>query len=290
MDAEKPKEEEEALPQLRTMKYDAEHYLKNKHVSFLDLVADEQKRKTAQPFEFKEKISEAAWFRAVLGLILLVFLGVGGYAVFIYLSTRPVLPGSEAPQARSFVPVEAREIITVREGDRAGLLNKLAATYRDRLPAGSIRHVVLRFERPGKEAWFVTLEEFFATLDFKPPPGLTFSFANTFDFLIYYTTNGAHAGLVLEPNNYERALGHMRAWEPTMILDLKMFYIDRAVSPTSRLFEDLVIKNIDVRTLPLDDAPALSYAFFARRLMLLTTSNEFMEVLINRLLVSPPVR
>lgn len=287
----KKEEQSETLPRLRTMKYDADRYLKDKNVSFLDLVADEQKRKDRKEFVYNEWVSEKAWFRAVMGLLILVFGALAVYAGYVFFATRGgSLPpaGNEPP--RAFISAENREIITVRAGDRAGLLAKLEAAQRDALPQGSIKYVVIQFERFGGSPHFATAEEFFTTLDFKPPPGFVFSLTNAINVLIYYRADGASLALVLEPRDYEGATGAMRAWEQTMILDFKTLYFGTQVSPTSRLFEDGVVQNVDMRVLTLPDAPALSYAIFARRLLVISLAPDVMNVIINRLLVSPPIQ
>ena len=124
--------EDELLPHIRTMKYDVQHYVKEKNLSFSDLVAKQQQKQSSEPFKREERVSEKAWFRGVLGFVALIILGVGGYAGFIFFQNRGVLPSEEAPPARAFVVVEEREIITVRDGDRAGLFKKIEAARRDR--------------------------------------------------------------------------------------------------------------------------------------------------------------
>lgn len=286
----KKEEQSETLPRLRTMKYDADRYLKDKNVSFLDLVADEQKRKDRKDFSYNEKVSEKAWFRGVMALLILVFGTLAVYAGYIFFATRNILPAAGEEPLRAFVPVEEREIVTVRTGDRAGLLAKLEAAQRDTLPQGSIKYVVVRFERFGGVSHFATAEEFFTTLDFKPPPGFVFSLTDAINVLIYYHPDGASLALILEPRDYEGSVGAMRAWEQTMILDIKNLYFGTQVSPTSRLFEDDVTRNVDLRVLSLPNTPALSYAFFARRLLIISLAPDVMNVIINRLLVSPPVQ
>lgn len=276
------------LPRLRTMKYDAAKYLKDKEVSFLDLVAKEKEKNRAEEFDFRERGPEQVWIRVVIGLVILVFLSVGGYAAYIYLATRDNLPAEEARPARSFIPTDEREIITVRAGDRAGLFSKLEAARRDRLPSGSIKHVVVRIEKFGGESHFATTEELMSLFDYKPPADLPSNLSEVFNILIYYRPNGASLGFIFESKNYERALAQMLAWEDSIASDMRTLYFDSPPGATSQSFVDKIVKNIDVRRLDLADGQSLSYGFYTRRYLLISTADDLLEVMINRFLVSPP--
>ncbi|PJE64189.1 MAG: hypothetical protein COU90_03770 [Candidatus Ryanbacteria bacterium CG10_big_fil_rev_8_21_14_0_10_43_42] len=279
---------EELLPHIRTMKYDVQHYVKEKNLSFSDLVAKQQQKQSSEPFVREDPISEKGWFRGVLGLILLIVLGIGGYGGFVLFTTRNTLPAEEAPPAKAFIVVEDREVITVRDGDRAGLLQKIEASRRDRLPSRSIKHVVIRLESFGGGSRFATIEDFFSILKFQVPSGFMNNLEDKFDLLVYYRPDGANTALILDAKDDERALSHMLSWESSIMFDFRNLYFDDAVTQPSQLFEDTVIRNIDVRTLALGGGLTFSYGIFAEDLLLLSTSEEFLEILINRLFVSPP--
>ncbi len=282
--------ENPALPRLRTMKYDASHYLKEKNISFLDLVAKEQQKHEEDVFEFRERVTDQTWFKVVMTLIVLIVLGIGGYAAFTYFVAQPVTlaPGETAP--KNYLVVEQRDVVSSREGDRAGLFEKLRASRKDRLPSGSIKQVIIKLENLSGTAHYATIGEFFGTLDFRPPNDLATNLENGFNFLIYYTPQGASIGMILEPKNPERAFAQMIAWERNIILDWRYFYFDQTITSTSKVFTDDVIKNIDVRTLNITEGADLVYGFFAGKYLLISTSREFMELMIARLLTSPPVK
>ena len=203
-------------------------------------------------------------------------------------ATAAALPPEDPRPSQALLAVEEREIITIRQGDRTGLLGRLEAARRDRLPSGSIKHIVIRFENFEGASHFATTKEFFSTLAYNPPAGFMENLSDTFNVLIYYRPDGANLALIFEPKNYERSLAHMLAWEDTITFDFKNLYFDNTVSPIALPFTDLVIKNIDVRLLSLPENLDLSYSFFAQKLLLISTSKEFMEIMIDRLLVSPP--
>jgi len=283
-------EKESELPNLRTMKHDAAQYLKDRNISFLDLVSKEHEYAKEHPekFQYRERVTEKAWFRGVVGLVSVVLLAAIGYGVYVALLTRDTLPSTEATPARAFIPVEEREIITIRDGDRAGLFAKLEAARRSRLPSRSIKHVVIRIESFGGGARFASAGDFFKILDFKTPSGFTENTNDKFDILIYYRPDGADIGFVLEPKDRNRALGHMLEWEKSIILDFRNLYFDADVRQPLHLFTDAIVRNIDIRSVALQENATFSYGIFAQRFLVIATSDEFTNVLLGRLLAAPP--
>ncbi|GEM_PF-3938095 len=284
------KDKDSDLPKIHTMKQDAAHYLKDRNISFLDLVAKEHEyaKERAQDFTYRERVTEKAWFRGVLAIVSLVFIAIIAYAAYVLLLTRNTLPSTESAPARAFIAVEERGVITIRDADRAGLLTKLEAARRDRLPSRSIKHLVVQIESFGGAARFATARDFFGILDFKLPNGFAENLKNKFDIVIYYRPDGAEIGLLLEPENQERAFAQMLAWEDTIILDFQNLYFDHDVTQPFHLFSDKIVRNVDTRSIGLQENRTFSYAFFANRLLVISTSNEFMDVLIGRLLAAPP--
>ena len=278
------------LPRLRTMKYDAQRYLKDKNISFLDLVSQEKEyaREHPQQFQVKERASEQIWFRSIVGLIAVVFLGIIGYGTYVFLATRNSLPSAEGIPARSFIHTEEREVITVREGDRTGLLTKLEAARRDRLPSRSIKHVVVRADSLSGSSHFASAKNFFQTLDFKTPSGLEENLNDKFDFLLYFKERGADGGFIFEPKDTNRALAQMLSWESTILLDFRHLYFDNDVTQPGQLFQDKIIKNVDVRSISLPEGLNFVYGIFAGRFLIISTSEEAMEVILGRLFVAPP--
>lgn len=283
-------EKNDGIPKLRTMKHDAASYLKDRNISFLDLVAKEHEHAKEHPerFMYRERVTEKAWFRGVVGFVIVVLLAAIGYGVYVFLLTHDTLPSTEAAPARAFIPVEEREIITIRDRDRAGLLAKLEAARRSRLPSRSIKHVVVNVESFGEGSRFATTDDFLKTLDFKTPSGFTENLNDKFDTLIYYRPDGADMGFIFEPKDFERSLGHMLGWEHSIILDFRHLYFDNNVTQPLHVFTDSIVRNIDVRSVSLQENAVFSYSMFARRFLVITTSNEFMDVLLGRLLVAPP--
>lgn len=285
-----PSNKEGSVPRLRTMKYDAEKFLKEKNISFLEMIAKE-KEKRGEEFAYRTRTSETVWLRGVVTFFVLVLLAAGGYGAYVYFAKEPAPLPQEAEEARSYIKTEERLVVTIREGDRAGLFTKLEAERRDRLPSGSIKHVVVRIEDPLRNvSRFATTEDFFSTLEFKPPSGLTTALGEVFNFLIYYRPDGADIGMLLElkPGQQERTLAHMLSWESTVVLDWRHLYFDEDIAPTSQRFQDTVIKNVDARILTFSETADLAYAFFAKKYLIITTAEDFLGLIINRLLISPP--
>jgi len=167
-------------------------------------------------------------------------------------------------------------------------LEKLEAARRNRLPSRSIKHVVVRIESFGGGSRFATVKDFMETIDFKIPSGFTENLNDKFDILIYYRPDGADIGFVLEPKDHERAFAHMLEWEDSIILDFRNLYFDADVTQPLHLFSDAIVRNIDIRSVNLQENITFSYGIFAQRFLVIATSDEFMDVLLGRLLAAPP--
>ena len=284
-----PDQNNEDLPKLRTMKYDAAKFLKDRNLSFLDLVTKEQtRREETEPFQYQQRSSETVWLKLVSILVILVFIGLLGYASYIFLVKRssPQV-NQEAEPPAAYVATEGRDIITIRDNDRAGLFEKFRAVRQDRLPSRSIKQIVFKLENFDGNTRYASVGDFLTLIDFKPPSGFTDNYKPEFNILMYYKPLGAAIALILQPRDPDRAFAQMLAWEPTMILDFRNLYLDEQVSGASERFQDAIIQNVDTRQLPITDTTTLAYAIFAKRYLVIATSKDFLEVLINRLTTSP---
>lgn len=284
------REEEGSLPSLRTMKYDASRYLKEKNVSLVDLVAQGKDVEHERDIVLApEEEPQRSAVKLLTWIVIAAFLGVGGYAAYVFLQPPP--PSQVAAQPpKAYVLLESKEIITVRAGDRAGLLDKLRAVRRDQFPSGSIKQIIIQVESLNGQTHYATLAEFFQILDMRAPAALTSYMEESFNLLLYYTPTRGDIAILAEIRNAEGVLAQMFGWEQDMILDFRNFYFDEEIIATAKLFEDHIIKNIDVRTLPISPTATLSYALFGRRYIMIATTQEFTELLINRLLAAPPIR
>ena len=285
----KPSATEQGLPGLRTMKYDASRYLKDKNISLIDLVAQEKKEASESNkdivfFGDEREQSHLRWFSVLVTMILLA---LAGYAGFVWFLKSPTVMPTARP-SQNLVVVEATETVTSRDSDRAGLLSKLRASEEDTLPAGSVKRILLQMESFAGATRYASVQDFFSTLDMRPPQELADNLQGPFNLVVLYTSDHANTGIIAQPKNAELALAGMRAWEKDMILGLRSLYFKEQIVSTVAPFEDAIIRNVDVRTASVSPTATPSYALFAGRYLLITTSREFMELLINRLLTSPP--
>jgi hypothetical protein len=285
---EKKKEGEQGAPKLRTMKYDAANYLKDKNVSFLDLVDKEETRKESDNFSYKPRRPEHLWLTIVIGLIVVVFLGILGYMAFQVFLKAPPPVGIDTDPPPAYVATDGRDIFTIRENDRAGLYDKLRASRNDRLPSRSIKQFVVKLENFEGATRYAKLSEFLPLLGAQPPSDFSANNKDKFNVLLYYPPTGTDIALIVEPKDVEQARTQMIAWERTMILDLNKLYLDAEVPATVNPFQDAIIKNIDARVLTITPTATLSYAIFAQKYLVISTTKEFLEVLISRLMIAPP--
>jgi hypothetical protein len=132
-----------------------------------------------------------------------------------------------------------------------------------------------------------TLREFLIAIGVSPPDELLRAFGEQFFFGIHSINKNAPV-FVVSVGSHDRAFAGMLAWESAMNTDLAPIYTpvplykagDNGL-PTTRVFEDIVLRNYDVRALK-DDAGEimLYYSFPTPNLLIIAESPyTFTEVL-----------
>ena len=132
-----------------------------------------------------------------------------------------------------------------------------------------------------------TLQEFLAALGTRASPDLVRALGSDFFFGIHTVDKNAPV-LVIPVVSYEHAFAGMLAWERTMNADLAPVFTavpDQVAGPgglpQKRQFNDLVMRNYDVRALK-DDAGVIElyYSFPTKELLIIAESPySFAEVL-----------
>ena len=156
---------------------------------------------------------------------------------------------------------------------------------------GSITHIVPTIRKTTTEGASIergaTLEEFLTALGTRAPADLVRALSSDFFFGIHTVDENAPL-LVIPVFSYERAFAGMLAWEQTMNADLSPVFatvppqvIGPSGLPESRRFEDVIMRNYDVRALK-DDAGVIQlfYSFPTRSVLIIGESPySFTEIL-----------
>mgnify|MGYP001615994231 FL=1 len=279
---------------LHTLKSDLQEIVRVKKVSLVRAVALEQdKRRGSRNAEANIAPRRSGRvFGTLFAVGLLVGLGVAAlFGVYTIMQQRGG-SASGAPQGPSLLFAETTVPLSLT--DLSSLdLKRLLAQVRTSGGAtlGSITNIVpvvsVRNEDGTESLSAASLGEFLAALGTHAPPDLLRALGNEF-FLGLHTVDENAPLLVIPVTSYERAFAGMLAWEGAMNVDLSPFFTavpDQIAGPgglpQKRQFEDLVMRNYDVRALKNDAGGIeLYYSFPTQNILIIGESPySFTEIL-----------
>lgn len=282
---------------LRTLKDDLQELVRTRKMSLIRAVAleGEKKVRATDTSVAEEAVARSRRNRTVKFFsILVVCFGVGALAL---LTVAYVQTARTTPRAASYDSslMFAEQTLAFPLGNLTGrdIKAQLAQTRtRVNLTLGAIARIVPTLaetdpatgenrERPA------FAREFLSAIAPAAPEDLLRSLGNEFFFGIHSIDENAPL-IVLPLASYQNAFAAMIAWEPTMNEDLAPLFprvyhetIDAAGAPVLARFEDVIIRNYDVRALK--DARGeiqMLYAFPTRNILIIAeSSHSFVEAL-----------
>ena len=279
----------------RTLKNDLQNIVRVKKISLVRAAAmEEDKRRHTSDIERgeHERVRSHRAFGIVFTVILLIALGSAAlFGIYVIQNERTSAPqGSIGPSI-----LFAESTLALPTDDRSALeLKRLLAQGRAASSAtlGSITRIVptktLTDPETGQSASTeTTLEEFLIALGTRVPQELVRALAAQFFFGMHTVDENAPL-FVIPVVSYEHAFAGMLAWEQTLNADLAPVFTkipDQMIGsgglPEKRRFEDIVMRNYDVRAQK-DDAGQIElyYSFPTQRLLIIGESPySFTEVL-----------
>ncbi len=279
----------------RTLKDDLQGIVRDKKISLVRAAALESDKRRGQEDVIGKELGTGRGSRRTFAIIfasvLLVLLGGAAFlGVYLIESTQnsplPQLPSSSLLFAENSVPFPL--------GSQSSLdVKRLLAQARNASSAtlGSITRIVPVIAttndqgQPSQRP--ATLGEFLQALGTRTSPDLLRALGGDFFFGLHTVDKNAPV-IVIPVTSYEHAFAGMLAWEATMNTDLAPVFTpvpDQTAGPgglpQKREFQDLVMRNYDVRALK-DDAGVIQlyYSFPNRTLLIIGESPySFTEVL-----------
>ena len=290
-------EQKKTLPEtgsvtaLRTLKEDLQDIIRTKKVSLVRAVAleEEKKRKRDSVVDEIPKGSGRTYGTLLAALIFFVLGGLALYGVFV------ALPKSGEEEVVAQPALMFREQVTpflldaLPPGEIKRELLGLRSSIRMTLGA-MVQIVPMRtlFDADNKaQERSATLSEFFKALGITAPENLLRALSDDFFFGVHIVDENASL-LVIPVDSYERAFTGMLAWEKNMSSDLVPIFtpvppltVDEQGLFTWRPFEDIIIRNYDVRALRDDEGTIqLYYSFPTRDILIIAESTySFTEIL-----------
>lgn len=278
---------------LRTLKNDLQEVVREKKISLVRAVALEQeKRRDTAGREFEHMQASPRRHTGVLfsAVLLLVLGGAALGGVYFIMSERSEAPTSTADSSILFVE---STVSLPLESESPLELKRLLAQARGSSNAtlGSITRIVpterITTEEGGEIVQETSIAYFWGRMGAQPPEDLLRALSSEFFFGIHTVDENAPI-FVIPVLSYERAFAGMLAWEQGMNADLSPVFttvppqiIGPSGLPEKRGFEDVIMRNYDVRALK-DDAGdiQLFYSFPTRSILVIGESPySFTEVL-----------
>lgn len=287
-DIPQPEQDVPRKPAIRTMRTDVETLYKTTKPSLIQIINKGvniplPRRGIKTPSLGKRIL---AWL--ILGIS--IFL-LGGGSYYFYTSYRQ---RNNTEFRKSLVPpppffaTETARTVSVEQNDRSVFLRLMLDSARELERGGTFKRIILKIRENTHER-FGTLDDIFQFYQIAPPAGFLSQINPTLTAFFYYNQEGGHFGIVVKTRDRERTLRDLLNWEPSLMHDFTPLFFNENLQTVLAPFEDRTYRNIDWRFLKFSHIKDLGigYAVFpATDYLIITTSRETMETVINRLLTT----
>lgn len=282
-----------AITSVRTLKQDVQSAVRNNDISVVRAIAMEETKRSKGSVHRNPTPAATARSKRTMSILFISFIFLlltAGALASVWVAMQQRAPVS-LPPPTSIIFAEQTLPLALDNESSQTLKNILAqARVTLNAPLGSITRVVPTIStttEAGMSTQPATLREFLTATAINPPDELLRAMGNQF-FLGIHAVNKNVPVLVISISSYNRAFAGMLAWESSMNTDLTPAYIpvprfrtDTSGLQVARTFEDIVLRNYDVRALK-DDAGdiMLYYSFPTPNILIIAESPyTFTEVL-----------
>lgn len=282
---------------LHTLKDDLQHVVRDKKISLVRAVAlEEEKRHHGIPSEEyvqtqleKRKRTHYGLFLAAI-LFFIGLLAIGSVLFIMAERTSKSAAGISAQVlfSEQSVPLDVTTIAPLDIRREIGNARNSSS-----LTLGAILQIVpvMRVDRDGQSVTIpLTFSTFLEKLGIEPPPGLARALSSDFFFGLHAVDENAPL-IVIPVTSYENAFAAMLAWEASINADLSPMFTSVSMQakdtqglPRTRVFEDTVMRNYDVRALKDDSGTIqLYYSFPTRNILIIAESPYSFSEILSRL-------
>ena len=279
---------------LRTLREDLQHVIKDRKISIVRAVAlEEDKKKEVRALSSQEIASKRRRrqhsFAFIFASIVLLFLGAAAL-VGVYTIQNQRAPAIVIGDISSLIFSEMSVEFPIKDQSSGDLKRVISQSqFAAQATLGSITRIIPTLSpREGESGpRIATAAEFLYALDTHVPDELVRALGDTFFFGIHTVDKNVPI-FVIPVVSYDHAFSGMLAWENSMSSDLSPIFPFVSVMkadvnglPTTRTFEDIVMRNYDVRALKDDGGTIqLYYSFPTPNLLIVAESPyTFTEVL-----------
>ncbi len=268
------------LGSLHTLTGDTREFLKKKNISLAALIAQSQKYEKA-----KNEQRFSYGFYLLVGFFVLLIIGGGSFWILRGYFNQP----QEEPTVKRPEPLfpiyQAREILVGSQPQ--DFVSPFREILSENIAPGRMIEAIVKDKNTEKE---LTIAGLFSLLGIKEAGNLVSSFGSRSTLGVFGTIRDTEPVIIVSITSFERTVAAMLELEKILPdAFLKILPTDHPVR-TAEFFEDKLISNQEARILKTaTDEPIFAYAFFSRKILILTVSEDALSVVINNFLLIPPV-
>lgn len=278
------------LKQIRTFQGDIAEALRSQNESLISIQRAEQartenQRRATEVDDTPKDNRGRKIFLLLVGSLVLIALGSGG-AWFGYqeIIRKMTPPEAQISPSRLITSTETQEVDT-STFSRLELIEAVSAASQLELGPAQTLHIDVRTRlADAKQA--LSTQKFLEILESRSQGSLMRALDPIF-MLGVLGGERKSVFLIIPLSSFENAYPGMLAWENTMAEDIGPLFTTRTLLTNIQeetKFEDLTINNKDVRILRSPEGETiLLYSFFDNRILVITDSEESLEILIGRL-------
>lgn len=276
-------------PAIRTMKTDAEEFLKTTKPSLAQMAGTAPQATLRAPSSSPPRKLQVRMVAIVFGILAL--LGAGAF-LFVRILSSVSSPATKRPAGitrvlppPAYFASETSRTITVKRSDRQEFFRLINDAWHEKERQGTVKRIIIKVQ-DGPNERFATLQDFFDLWRIAPPQELIDQADPNLMVFIYYEASGSRLGIAVHARDSERMFAAMFRWEPSLLAQVTPLFFDERTETIVAPFEDRTYRNIDWRYLKLSQNKDLGigYGIFSvNNVFFLTTSKETAETTINRL-------
>lgn len=279
--------EPRARPAIRTMKSDVEELFKTTKPSLINIVSQEARAASARLPETNKKSGAVGYI--IGGFVAAAVVGGGFWYFYSQENTTPARPAvQKLISPFPFFAIETSRSASVDSQNPGSLEQLFDDTAKEIERAGTIKRILVTVQ-DGPQERFLTLADFFRFYHMNPPSNFLGPITVPLMTFIYYGHDGSRFGLAVPTTDSNRTLASMIQWETSVYINLRALFFGAQPDVGSASFEDRTYRNIDWRYLKLSSSKDFGIAYVvypAKNMLVITTSKDAMETVINRLLDS----
>jgi hypothetical protein len=282
------------IPKIRTFQEDASDYIKEKDISKLDIetrryIHSQKTIKEEKPNFLKRNLRTILIAGVVLFSLLMVVwvlwsvvLQNLGFVKIPTNNTQDTLP--------LFIPVDDKKTITFLKSNPASLTEALKIEQQKNLAFGTTIQFDVIIEDALKGKSRLDSSNLIQSFGWSPPTLFQNNVKQENYLFITYNKLSHDLIFVFEVKDFAKALEAMFSWEPKLWVDLKPFLGNQDfASLEQQPFIDKVVQNNDIRLLKNSAGETvITYTFFNKRYLILSTSEVALEKVIKQLIAFPP--